>query len=63
MTVQATSLNTHISNISSWFSNYSTPTITTTQRTNGVVIGNPNKPAVLNHDPNAGPIVTKEWSF
>lgn len=63
MTVQSTNLNTAINNISWFKGNYTTPAIATTQRENNIVVGNPNRPAVLNFDPNAGPIVTKEWLF
>ncbi len=54
MTVQAAKFNTGISNIS-WFKGYvTTPSISTTQKTNNLVAGNPNRPEVLNNDPNAG---------
>lgn len=57
MTVQSTKFNAGLSNIS-WYRGYATPSISTTQRTNNLIVGNPNKPEVLNDNPDAGVVRT-----
>ena len=58
MTVQATKMNTDIRNIS-WFNGYNaTQPISAIRKSNYAVSGNPNKPEVLNDNPNAGVVRT-----
>lgn len=58
MTVGAAKLNTGVKNIS-WFSGYTIPpSIATTQKSNCLVAGNPNRPEVLNYNPDAGVVRT-----
>ena len=54
-----TAINPAISNIS-WYRGSLTPQVhhASASQTDYSVKGNPNHPAVLNNDPNAGPIVT-----
>ncbi len=57
---QAQGINPYISNIS-WYAG-KVPQITQPQQQRSdVITGNPNRPAVLNFDPNAGPLVTRDW--
>lgn len=52
-----------------WFSGYlplyagGTAPIEGINSGNHIVHGNPSRPKVLNNNPDAGPIVTKDWLF
>ena len=58
MAINATNLNTGISNISWYRGIFAQPVKQPTYQSNNVVIGNPNRPEVLNGDPNAGIVRT-----
>lgn len=56
---QLQGINPFISNIS-WY-NGAVPKVAPQTQNNNQIIGNPNRPEVLNFNPNAGPLVTRDW--